>query len=126
MSRWRLGFVLVLTLSAIYLYTFPAATILYGGGVLLHAGAGILLAVLLVPILRAVFSGFSLAEKFAWLLLGAGTLLGLVLIKIGTPNRFKAWLYLHIAFCAAGVLLLAANWVAQRGWVGKGFAGAAA
>ena len=124
MSRRRLGLVLVLTLSAIYLYTFPAATIIYGGGVLLHTGAGILLAVLLTPILRTVFRESGLAEKLAWMLLAAGTVLGLVLIKIGTPNRFKTWLYLHIALCAIGVLLLLTSWVARRNWLGKGIAGA--
>jgi tetratricopeptide (TPR) repeat protein len=126
MSRGRSILVLVLTLSAIYLYTFPAATIIYGGGVLLHAGAGILLAVLLIPILRSVFRECSDGEKFGWVLLTAGTILGLALIKMGTANRFKTWLYLHIALCAAGVLLLASAWIARRGWLGKGFAGAAA
>jgi len=126
MSRWRSGLVLVLTLSAIYLYAFPAATIFYGGAVLLHIGAGILLAALLGPILRTVFRESSLGEKLGWLLLAGGGTLGLVLIKIGTANRFKTWLYLHIALCTAGVLLLASARVARRGWLGKGVAGAAA
>ena len=126
MSRWRLGFVLVLTLSAIYLYAFPTATILYGGGVLLHAGVGILLAVRLTPILRAVFRDCGFAEKLAWTLLAAGTILGLVLIKIGTPHRFKIWLILHVALSTAGVLLLATAWLARRGWLGRGSAGAVA
>ncbi|HET8967549.1 MAG TPA: multiheme c-type cytochrome, partial [Candidatus Acidoferrum sp.] len=126
MNRWRSNLVLVLTLSAIYLYAFPSATIIYGGGVLLHAGAGILLAVLLIPILRVVFRERSVGEKFGWVLLVAGTILGIALIKIGTPNRFKTWLYLHIGLCVAGVLLLASAWLARRGWLGKGFAGAAA
>ena len=55
MTRWRFGLLLALTLSAIYLYAFPTATVIYGGGVLLHAGAGIVLAILLFPILRDVF-----------------------------------------------------------------------
>src|SRR5262245_61950426 len=125
MSRWRLGLVLVLTFSAVYLYAFPAATIIYGCGIMLHTGAGVLLAILLIPILRTVFRECGLTEKSGWVLLAAGTILGLVLIKIGTPNRFKAWLYLHIALSAAGVLLLATGWAARRGWLGRGFAGAA-
>ena len=40
-----MGFVLILTVSAVYLYAFPTATIIYGGGVLLHVGVGVLLAV---------------------------------------------------------------------------------
>src|SRR5215467_4396095 len=126
MSRWRSILVLVLTLSAIYLYAYPSATIPYAVGVLLHVGAGILLAVLLIPILRVVFRECSASIRFGWAFLTAGTLLGLVLIKIGTPNRFKTWLYLHIAFCSVGALILGAEWVARREWFGKGFTGAAA
>jgi Flp pilus assembly protein TadD len=126
MSRWRFGLLLGLTLSAVYLYTYPSATVLYGSGVLLHAGAGIVLAFLLIPILRQVFHDCPLAIRFGWLLIAAGTLLGLVLIRIGTPNRFRLWLFLHISLCAIGVLLVAASWIARRGWLGKGFAGVTA
>src|SRR6267154_3405513 len=83
MTRWRFPLLFLLTLSAIYLYAYPTATIMYGGGVLLHTGAGILLAVLLIPILRQVFRDCPLEIRFGWLLIAAGTLLGLVLIKIG-------------------------------------------
>jgi Flp pilus assembly protein TadD len=126
MSRWRSGLLLLLTFSAVYLYAFPSATILYASGVLVHAGGGVLLAILLIPILRHVFGECPLEIRFGWLLIATGTLLGLVLIKIGTPNRFRAWLYLHIALCAVGVLLVATSWLARRGWLGKGFTGAAA
>ena len=124
MTRWRFGLLLALTLSAIYLYAFPTATVIYGGGVLLHAGAGIVLAILLFPILRDVFRNSSLEIRFAWLLVAAGTLLGLALLKIGTANRFRFWLYLHIALCAAGVLLLVRSWLAKKQWLGRGSAGA--
>src|SRR5258707_9714713 len=126
MTRWRFPLLLLLILSAIYLYAYPAATIIYGGGVLLHTGAGILLAVLLIPILRQVFRNCSLEIRFGWLLIAAGSLLGLVLIKIGTPNRFRFWLYLHIALFVAGVLLVPASWRTRQGWLGKGFTGAVA
>jgi tetratricopeptide (TPR) repeat protein len=126
MSRWRFALLLFLTLSAVYLYAFPSATIIYGGGVLLHAGAGILLAVLLVAILRQVFRDCSWGIRFAWLLITAGTLLGLALIKIGTPHRLRGWLYLHIALCSVGVLLVGTSWLARRGWFGKGFGSTAA
>ncbi len=124
MTRWRFPLLFILTLSAIYLYAYPTATIIYGGGVLLHTGAGILLAVLLIPILRQVFRDCPLEIRFGWLLIAVGTVLGLVLIKIGTPNRFHLWLYLHIALCTAGVLLVVTSWLTRRGWLGKGFAGA--
>src|SRR5262249_43204318 len=130
MSRWRFGLLLVLTLSAIYLYAFPTATgihgVIYAGGVLLHVGAGILVAILLIPILRQVFRDCPLGIRGGWVLLALGTALGLLLIKIGTPNRFRIWLYLHIALCSAGVLLVGVSWLARRGWLGRGFAGATA
>src|SRR6266481_817181 len=124
MTRWRFPLLFLLTLSAIYLYAYPTATIIYGGGVLLHTVTGILLAILLIAILRRVFHDCALEIRFACLLITAGPLLGLILIKIGTPNRFRVWLYLHIALCAAGVLLVATSWLTRRGWLGKGFAGA--
>src|SRR6266852_3619665 len=126
MTRWRFPLLFLLTLSAIYLYAYPTATIMYGGSVLLHTGAGILLAVLLIPILRQVFRDCPLEIRFGWGLIAIGALFGIALIKIGTPNRFRVWLYLHIALCAVGVLFVATSWVVRRGWFGKGFAGAAA
>jgi TolA-binding protein len=126
MSGWRFRLLLFLTLSAVYLYTYPSATIIYGGGVLLHAGAGIVLSVLLIPILRQVFRDSPLVVRFGWLLIAAGALLGLVLIRIGTPHRFRLWLLLHIALSALGVLLVGTSWLARRGWFGEGFAAAAA
>jgi Flp pilus assembly protein TadD len=126
MIRWRFGLLLVLVLSAVYLYAFPRATMIYGGGVLFHVGAGILLAMLLIPTLRQVFRDCPLEIRFGWLLIAAGTVLGLILIKIGTPNRFRIWLYAHIALCAVGVLFVGASWLTRRGWLGKGFAGATA
>jgi len=126
MNHWRLPLLLLLTLSAIYLYNFPAATIMYGGGVLLHSGAGILLAILLIPILSSVFRDSTVEIRLGWVLIAAGTVLGIILIKIGTPNRLRVWLYLHIALCAVGVLLVGTSWLSKRGWLGKGFAGAVA
>jgi tetratricopeptide (TPR) repeat protein len=126
MIRWRATLLLLLSLTAIYLYTFPTATMVYGAGVLLHAGVGIVLAVLLIPILQWAFRERSAGVRFGWVLIAVGTLLGLVLIKIGTPNRFKIWLYLHIALCAAGILVLGSAWMARRGWFGQGFRSVAA
>src|SRR5215469_11643195 len=103
MIRWRSRLLVFLILSAIYLYAFPSATIFYGAGVLLHAGSGIALAILVIPILRWAFHEGALAVRFGWLFLAAGTILGLVLLKIGTPHRLRAWLYLHIALSSVGV-----------------------
>ena len=45
---WLLPF---LVMSAAYLYTFPQANVFYAGVVLLHALAGVIAAILLVPAL---------------------------------------------------------------------------
>lgn len=117
MKRWRSLSVFVLSLTAVYLYAIPTATILYAGAVLLHTGLGVLATLGLLVFLFRGLSGESLAARFGYVLLLAGGLLGIVLIKIGTPHRLKMWLYAHIALCVLGVIFLTASWIAERGWL---------
>jgi len=120
MQRWRSLSVLVLAVTAVYLYTFPAANIPYALAVLLHTGLGILAT---FGILFFLFRGLKQEPwqaRFGWLFLLAGGALGIVLIKIGTPHRLKFWLYTHIALCLVGVLFLASSWLASRGWLNAG------
>jgi Tfp pilus assembly protein PilF len=119
MKRWRSLSVLALTLSAVYLYNFPSATIVYGVFVLLHTGVGVVFAFLLLPFLLKLFRTETLLARWGWLLLAAGTALGIALIYLGTPNRLKLWLYAHILSCVVGVLLLAASRMAALGWLGS-------
>jgi Flp pilus assembly protein TadD len=118
-ERWRWRTVIALALSAIYLYSYPSATISYGLVVLFHIAAGLLLAILLLPFLLGLLRSGSILARLGWLLLGAGTLLGIALIRLGTPHRLKAWLYAHIALCLIGTLFLAASWLLSRGWLGS-------
>jgi Tfp pilus assembly protein PilF len=121
MQRWRSLSALVLAVTAVYLYAFPAANIPYAVAVLLHTGLGVLVT---LGILFFLFRGFtqqSWLARFGWLFLLAGGALGIVLIKIGTPHRLKAWLYMHIVLCIIGVLFLASSWLASRGWLNNGF-----
>src|SRR5690242_16543031 len=107
MQRWRSLSVLVLAITAVYLYAFPAANIPYAIAVLLHTGLGVLVT---IGILFFLFRGLNhepLLALFGWLFLLTGGALGILLIKMGTPHRLKAWLYSHIALCLIGVLLLA-------------------
>lgn len=120
MNRWLPRIVLALALSAVLLYGYPAATISYGVVVLFHVGVGLILAALLVPFFARLMRTDGFIARFGWLLMAAGTILGIILIKIGTPHRFKNWLYAHIALCVAGVLLLAFSWMIQRSWIGAG------
>src|ERR1700730_10304035 len=121
MQRWRSLSVLVLAVTAVYLYTFPAANIPYAIAVLLHSGLGVLLT---IGILFFLFRGLSqepLPARFGWLFLLAGGTLGILLIKIGTPHRLKLWLYIHIALCLIGLLLLVPPWLASKNWLNAGF-----
>jgi hypothetical protein len=87
---------LILALTALYLYAFPAATISYAVTVLLHAGLGRLLTLGLVAYL---FRGMGeWLARIAWVLMAAGAALGVALIYLATSHRMNEWLYAHIAF----------------------------
>src|SRR5437773_7482631 len=117
-KRWLSRILIALTLSAVYLYGYPSATISYSVVDLFHVALGIILTLLLfffaVPLLRRDF----LLARLGWSSLAAGALLGIVLIKIGTPLRLKAWLYAHIALCLLGTLFLLTSWLDSKGWLG--------
>src|SRR5689334_10259919 len=107
MNQWRPRILFLLTLSSLYLYGFPSATLTYSGVLLFHLAAGLVLTILLVPYFLRVWREDGGANRLGWSLLAAGGILGIVLIKIGTPHRLKQWLYAHIALCMAGVFVLA-------------------
>ena len=123
MERWRSLSVWILAITAVYLYAYPTATILYAGTVLLHTGVGALATLGLIAYLFRGIKKDGWLARAGWVALLAGGALGVVLIWIGTPHRLKAWLYAHIALCCMAVVLLGASWIAEREWSGKGFAG---
>ena len=107
--------VIFLAISAAYLYTFPQPNILYAGVVLLHAAG---------RRARGDSSGSafcspaptgSFSSRAGWLLIAAGAVVGLILIKTGTPRTEWNKLYLHIVISLAGVGLLVAGWLGRRG-----------
>jgi len=116
---WLLPFLVV---SAAYLYTFPQPNIFYAGVVLLHALAGLAAAILLIPWLLRVLRDDSFFARAGWLLVAAGAVIGLILIKTGTPRTEWKWLYLHILISLAGVGFLIAGRLGRRGWLGPGAA----
>src|SRR5271166_2064733 len=118
MKRWRSLSVLLLALTAIYLFAFPTATIVYAVMVLLHTGLGVLLALgLVVYLFRGIGKDTWLA-RIGWVLMAAGAAQGVALIYLGTPHRLKGWLYAHIVICMLGVVLLATAWMRERGSLG--------
>jgi Flp pilus assembly protein TadD len=122
MNRWLGRIVVALFLSAVYLYGFPAATISYGVLDLFHVGTGVLFCVLAIPFFVKALGKQAVAARFGWVVLAAGGILGVALIAMGTPHRYQKWLYAHIALCVVGFLMVAAAWMAERGWLGAGFA----
>jgi len=63
MERWRSLGVFVLVVTAIYLYAYPSATLVYAGAVLLHTGLGVLVSLALVVFL---FRGEESARSGCW------------------------------------------------------------
>jgi len=111
---WLVAF---LAISAAYLYTFPRPTVLYAGVVLLHALGGVIAAILLLLSLFRRLRQASFVARSGWLLVAAGPVLGIILIKTGTSRPEWKWLYLHIAISLAGVAFLIAGHLGRRGWM---------
>ncbi len=118
MKRWRSLSVLVLAVTAVYLYSYPSATIVYEAAVLLHTGLGVLLALGLAIFLFRGIRKEQVLARIGWALLAAGAALGVALIYLGTSHRMDAWVYAHIAICTWGAVLLAAAWMRDQGWLG--------
>ena len=117
-KRWLFRSLVLLALSAAYLYGFPSATITYAAIDLFHVTIGILVFLLLLAFLVPLVWNGTVLAHIGWILLASGTLLGVVLIKIGTPHYLWNWLYAHIVLCIVGVLLLLADWLHSKGWLG--------
>src|SRR6202023_732821 len=111
---WLLVFLVV---SAAYLYTFPQPNVFYAAVVLLHALGGVVAPILLARTLIQLLRSGDVLSRTGWLLIAAGAILGLLLIKTGTARTEWKWLYLHIVISLAGVGLLFADWAGGRGWM---------
>jgi tetratricopeptide (TPR) repeat protein len=120
LKRWLSRILVALTLSAVYLYGYPSATISYFVVDLFHIAIGIVLTILLILSVIRLLPREALLARLGWIALVAGAVLGIVLIKIGTPLRLRPWLYAHIAFCVLGTLFLSASWLFSKGWLGDG------
>src|SRR6202043_1949278 len=106
--------VLFLAISAAYLYALPQPNLFYAGMVLLHAVGGVLAAIFLVPMFFRLLRTGSLSSRVGWLLIAVGAVVGLILIKTGTPRTEWNKLYLHILTSVVGVGLLFAGWLGRR------------
>jgi Flp pilus assembly protein TadD len=116
-SRVFSGLLVFLSISAAYLYTFPQPNVLYAAIVLLHAIAGAITTVLLAVFLFRLLRDGSIASRLGWVLLGGGAIVGVILIKTGTPRVEWNLLYLHILLSLVGAGILFAEWAGKRGWL---------
>jgi len=111
---WLLIF---LVISAAYLYALPQPNIFYAGVVLLHALGGVIATILLIPYFFRLLRDGTWSARAGWLLVGTGAVLGILLIKTGTPRTEWRWLYLHILISVAGAGFLIADQLGKRGWL---------
>ena len=110
-----------LVVSAIYLYAFPQANVLYAGVVLLHALAGVVASVwLLVWLLRSLSSSLRQGEWLVcvgMILLFLGAIPALVLIYTGALRTEWTLVYIHMLASFLGAGLVAAAKLGARGWL---------
>src|SRR5258706_8628606 len=112
--------VLSLFVSAAYLYAFPQANLIYPAVVLLHAFGGVLAILFLLPWLLRNFRQQSWAARLAWLVLLAGGVPGLILLKIGTRHSHYQWLNWHMGVSVLAGALLLNVWASRQGWLATG------
>src|ERR1700742_361288 len=90
------GLIAFLCVSAAYLFTFPQPNVFYAVVVLLHVTAGVVTSVWMAVLLYRVLRESGIVPRVGWLFLAMGAIVGLILIKTGTPRSEWNWLYAHI------------------------------
>ncbi len=112
-SRFAGPVLLVLVVSAFWLYAFPAPTLLYLTIVLVHVGGGLLISFLLLPRLLSALKNGSLMSRAGWTAMAIAAVLGIVLIFKGTLRAEWNLLYVHISLAGVASVLLLAGWLRE-------------
>jgi len=111
-----LALVAFLAASAVYLYGFPQANVIYAGVVLVHALFGVLAVLFLLPLFLRLWQEGNWISRLGWLLFVGGAAAGLVLFRTGALRAESRLLATHmIASAAAVAFLLAARIQARSG-----------
>ncbi len=106
-----------LVVSAVYLYAFPQANVLYAGVVLLHAVSGVVASVwLLMWLVRSWRQGEQLIRA-GMVLLFLGAIPGLALIYTGALRSEWTLVYIHLALSFLGASLIGAARMGDLGWL---------
>src|SRR5271166_3810196 len=113
MKKLALLSIAVLTLSAIYLYAWPAANLFYAAVVLFHVGLGVLFCIDGLRLLPTAMRQPTIV-KIGTLILILGAVLGLTLIYTGASRPYTKLLLSHGAVSALAVALLAGWWLSRR------------
>ena len=120
MRRWLVGLSVALAASAVYLYAFPTATIIYEAVVVLHIFLGCVFIVSVIPGIGKVLRGTSLLEKAGWIVFILGGIAGAILVYTGTRRQQWPILYTHELISMLAVAILLAVWAGNRGWLQHG------
>ncbi len=113
MKKLAILSITALTLSAVYLYAWPAANLFYAAVVLFHVGLGVLFCVGGLRLLPAAMRQ-PLIVKLGALVLVIGAALGLALIYTGASRPYTKLLLSHAIVSALAVALLAGWWFSRR------------
>ncbi|MGB8013426.1 MAG: tetratricopeptide repeat protein [Terriglobales bacterium] len=108
-----------LSVSAIYLYAFPQANVVYAGVVLLHAVGGVVAAVwMLFWLVRSLFSRHGeLLIRVGMIFLFLGAIPGLALIYTGALRTEMSLVYVHLGLSFLGAGLIAADRIGDLRWL---------
>jgi tetratricopeptide (TPR) repeat protein len=121
MKRLTYVLLIVLVVTAAYVFAWPSANVPYFGAIILHLLAGLAFLLLLIFTLRPILREGVTASRLGWVLLALGGILGAVLIYTGTLRADRPLLYAHIGACMAGCALLVSGWAGKRGFLAGGF-----
>ncbi|MHB1840634.1 MAG: multiheme c-type cytochrome, partial [Acidobacteriaceae bacterium] len=125
MRRWLIALSVALAASAVYLYAFPTATLIYEAVVVLHIFAGCMFVVSVIPGMGKLLRGTSPLEKAGWIVFTLGGIAGAVLVFTGARRQQWPILYTHELISMLAVAMLLAVWAGNRGWLQQGGAKAA-
>jgi tetratricopeptide (TPR) repeat protein len=119
-DRLRTLLTITLALTGLHLYGFPSATLPYAASIVAHVVLGVGLVVLLVPPALRAFAGRSVAERLGWILIAAGAVLGLAIIKTGGTMPYHRLVVAHFGLSGIGGVFLLAAWLGRRGVLAGG------